>query len=110
MKALALLAVAISLHGATASANDAALEACRAKLKQAQKLEVLYDLQWKGPRLHVVAGPTYYRMPFDAKEGFADTVNCFAMVGKSGCLSFNILHWRSGKATDSYSACKLKPI
>lgn len=91
-------------------ANDAALEACREKLKQAQKLEVLSDLQWKGPRLHVVAGRTYYQMPFHAKEGFADTVNCFAMAGKTGCLSFDVLHWRSGKATERYHACKLNPI
>lgn len=90
--------------------NDAALEACRSKLKAAQKLEVLADLQWKGARLHVVAGPTYYQMPFHAKEGFADTVNCFALAGKTGCLSFDVIHWRSGKASDRYHACKLTPI
>lgn len=107
MKIAPLLLV---LLATSSFANDAALESCRAKLKQAQKLEVLSDLQWKGPRLHVVGGPTYYQMPFHAKEGFADTVNCFAMAGKTGCLSFEILHWRSGKATDRYHACKLSPI
>jgi hypothetical protein len=102
---LALLLAAASTH-----ASDAALESCRAKLKQAQQLDVLTDLQWKGPRLHVVAGRTYYTMPFHAKEGFADTINCFAMAGKSGCLSFDILNWNTGKATDRYSGCKLKPL
>lgn len=91
-------------------ADDAALEACRTKLKQAQTLDVLADLQWQGARLHVVAGSTYYQMPFHAKEGFADTVNCFAMGGRPGCLSFDVLHWRSGKASDRYRACKLKPL
>ena len=106
MKPAPLLMILVSL---SASADDVALEVCRAKLKQAQKLEVLTDLQWKGARLHVVAGPTYYTMPFHAKEGFADTVNCFAMAGRRDCLSFDILHWRSGKATERYSNCKLKP-
>jgi hypothetical protein len=92
---------------ATAEANN--LEACRAKLKQAQKLEVLYDMKWQGPALYVAAGPTYYKMPFDAKEGFADTVNCFAMAGKAGCLSFDITHWMTGRPTDRYHMCKLSP-
>lgn len=106
MNAAPLLLILAALP---ALANDAQLESCRAKLKQAQKLEVLSDLQWKSTRLHVVAGPTYYSMPFHAKEGFADTVNCFAMAGKSGCLSFDILHWRTGRASDHYSGCKLAP-
>lgn len=105
-----LIIAALLFTGVSAHASEAALETCRAKLKQAQKLDVLTDLQWKGPRLHVVAGRTYYTMPFDAKEGFADTVNCFAMAGKSGCLSFDILNWNTGKATDRYSGCKLKPL
>lgn len=97
------------IFSSSTSANDVKLEQCRAKLKQAQKLEVLYDLKWNGPSLHVVAGPTYYRMPFDAKEGFADTVNCFVNVGKDACLTFDIKHWRTGKATDQYHRCKLNP-
>lgn len=105
-----LPAITLLLLCVGAQAGNAELEACRNKLKQAQKLEVLRDLQWKGAHLHVVAGPTYYQMPFDAKEGFADTVNCFAMAGQKNCLSFDILHWRSGKATDRYHACKLKPL
>ncbi len=109
MKTYALFA-ALLFTGLNAHASEAALEQCRAKLKQAQQLDVLNDLQWKGSRLHVVAGKTYYTMPFHAKEGFADTVNCFAMAGKTGCLSFDILNWNTGKPTDRYSGCKLKPL
>lgn len=109
MKCICLL-VLLACASATVSANDARLEACRAKLKKAQGIEVLRDLRWDGPHLHVVAGPTYYQMPFDAKEGFADTVNCFANVGRDGCLAFDIKHWRTGKASERYERCKLKPI
>ena len=94
-----------------AAANDARLEECRAKLKQAQKLEVLQGLEWNAPREpNVTAGPTYYRMPFHAKAGFAETVNCFLMAGRSGCLSFDVTHWRTGKTTERFSMCKLKPL
>ena len=93
-----------------AIANDVRLEQCREKLKAAQKLDVLYDLKWKGATPHVVAGPTYYKMPFDAKEGFAETVNCFLMAGKSGCLTFEIKHWREGKAYERFHMCKLRPL
>lgn len=93
-----------------AIADEKRLEACRAKLIQAQKLDVLRDLQWKGPTAHVVAGPTYYQMPFDNKEVFAETVNCFMMAGGPGCLSFDIKHWQTGRAQERFYMCKLKPI
>ena len=93
------------------AADNAQLEACRVKLKQAQALGVLHDLSWKhGKDPVVVAGRTYFNMPFDAKEGFAETVNCFLMAGKSGCINFEITHWQTGKAVDKWSWCRLKPI
>lgn len=104
-----IIAAAVAITSTSLHADDARLESCRSKLKQAQKLEVLYDLQWKGSTAHVVAGPTYYKIPFDAKEGFAETVNCFLLAGKSGCLTFEIKHYLSGKATDRFHMCKLKP-
>jgi hypothetical protein len=105
-----LPAMMLLMFSISALADNAKLETCRKTLKESQKLEVLYDLQWKGPTLHVVAGPTYYKIPFDAKWGFADAVNCFAMAGKNSCLTFEIKHWLTGKATDRYHMCKLKPI
>jgi hypothetical protein len=107
MRTLAFAVSAILSFSAIAS--DARLEACRSKLIQAHALEVLTDMQWKGSTLHVVAGRTYYQIPFDAKEGFAETVNCFALAGKKGCLSFDIKHWMTGKATDRFHMCKLSP-
>lgn len=92
------------------AASDSRFETCRQKLIQAQKLEVLYDLDWKLPKEpKVVVGPTFFRMPIDAKEGFADTVNCFLMAGASGkCVNFNVLHWQTGKAAGRFSNCRFK--
>ena len=101
--------VIAAMLATSAIANDARLESCRAKLIQAQGLEVLHDLQWKGSTPHVVAGATYYKMPFDNKEVFAETINCFLLAGKSGCLTFDIKHWQTGRANEQFHMCKLRP-
>jgi hypothetical protein len=82
---------------------------CRDKLAQAVNLKVLYSFSWdSGIAPRVVVGPTFITMPFDAKEGFADTVNCVAMSGKSGCVNFDLLHWQTNKQVASYNSCKLR--
>jgi hypothetical protein len=97
--------------GLSFATDDVKLEACRAKLIKAQKLEVLYDLAWqKGSMPKVVAGPTFFTMPIDAKEGFAETVNCFLMVGEPKCIEFDIKHWQTGKSAARWSGCRLKMI
>lgn len=102
--ALALLAFSASAFGADQ------LETCRAKLKQAQKLDVLRDLKWDGrSEPLVVIGPTFKSMAFDGKQGFVATVNCFLTAGKNdACVSFDVIEWRNGTAIGRYSACRLK--
>jgi len=101
----------IAIASSTALADDTAT--CRKKLKASADLGVLYALDWqKSKPPHVVAGHRYYQMPFDAKEGFADNVSCF-LTGKLPpqlCINFEIKHWQTGKATEKYQNCRLKPI
>lgn len=108
MKRLALVALLIS---AQALANDdARFEACRAKLKKANELDVLYGLDWKPPSPpKVTVGRTFFQIPIDAKEGFAETLNCFLMAGKEDeCVNFPLLHWQTGKPIAQFKNCKLK--
>jgi hypothetical protein len=92
-----------------APAVEKRFEGCRAKLKQAKKLDVLHDLDWQhGSMPRVVAGPTFFTIPIDAKEGFADTVNCFLMSGEGGAINFDILDWRTGKVAAKYSLGRLE--
>ena len=83
-------------------------EGCREKLKKAQQLEALYDLEWKRAMPKVVVGPTFYSIPIDAKQGLADTVNCFLMAGKSNYIDFDVLDWQTGKRVAEYSRGKPK--
>jgi len=83
-------------------------EECREKLKKAQQLEALYDLEWKRAMPKVVVGPTFYSIPIDAKQGLADTVNCFLMTGKSNYIDFDLLDWQTGKRVARYSLGRLK--
>jgi hypothetical protein len=97
------LGTATAAHAVSADEN-ARFEGCRTKLKQAQKLDVLYDLDWKpGREPKVVVGPTFFNMPFDAKENFVRTVNCFLMVGADKAISFDVLDYRTGKAVGRFS-------
>ena len=78
--------------------NNAAFEACRNKLIQAQKLDLLYDLKFEGPSPQIFVGPTWYTLPLDAKEGFHDTVQCFVNAGGGGVnVSTQYRDWRTGK-------------
>jgi len=85
------------------------MELCRAKLKEAQQLDVLADLDWKPPKApHVVVGPTFFTMPFDAKQGFAQTVNCFLMNGTSNVINFDLLDSMNHRVVGRWEYGRLK--
>lgn len=77
--------------------SDKTLEQCRAKLKAAQKLDLLYDLKFDGTAAPtVVVGPTYETLPFDARENFALIVNCFINAGKTDqFINFPLLDYKT---------------
>lgn len=100
----AILSLAIWTPALASSVTDKNLEICRAKLKAAHKLDLLYDLQVKGAQAIVVVGPTYDTLPFDAREGFAETVNCFLMAGDtSKFVSFDLLDYQTHKVVATWS-------
>lgn len=107
---LAAVLAAASIAAHAASANDQRFEQCRAKLKKAQKLELLYDMKFESPRgWRVYVGPTFHRVPIDAKEGLAETLNCFFVAGQQGrCMNYVLLDWRSGKQVARFHNCRLK--
>jgi hypothetical protein len=108
MKNRILAFTIIVLTCSTAFAADQ-FEACRAKLKSAQKLGVLRDLKMdRGSEPTVVVGPTFFELDFAAKQRFASTLNCFLTTGKNdACLSFDVTEWRNGTTVGRYSACRL---
>ena len=89
--------------------SDSRFAECQDKLRKAQELKVLYNLDWKPPREPlVVVGPTFFTIPFDAKEGFVATVNCLLMAGdESKMVNFDILDWRTNKSIGRFSYGKL---
>lgn len=108
-----ILILSLALGSPVTFAGDAEFEKCRSKLKVAQKLDLLYDLDWKSGRdmPRVVVGPTFFTVPIDAKEGFAATVNCFLMAGDSGkCVNFDVLHWQTGKAVGRFNNCRFRML
>jgi len=83
-------------------------EDCRAKLKKAQQLELLYNLEIQGAEPLVVVGPTFYTVPFDTKQNFADTINCFLMTGQAKYINFDLRDYRTNEVVAVYRYGKLK--
>lgn len=101
-------AAAISIPAIAAPSNTQ-FEQCKSKLIKAQKLNILYQFDIERQRPKIVVGPTFFQLPIDAKEGFADTLNCFLVGGEQGTyIPFNLLHWQTGKRVARYSSGKLE--
>jgi len=78
-------------------------EECRGKLKKAQQLDLLHDLKLDGGLPTVVVGPTFYTIPFETKQAFADTVNCFVTAGQHKVTSFDLLDSMTHRTVAHYS-------
>lgn len=74
--------------------------------QEGRELDLLHDLTI-GPLPHVVVGPTFYTIPLEAKQGFADTVNCFLMTGQDNYINFDLLDYKTGHVVAEYSYGKL---
>lgn len=114
IKKLFAISVAIGFfsisQGAFGSPVDSdRVEQCRAQLIQAQQLDVLFDLQWPNARgtPRVVVGRTYFNLRHDAREGFAQTVNCFLVGGRDRCVNFPLIDQRNA-VVGNWENCRLK--
>jgi hypothetical protein len=80
---------------------------CKGKLKQAKELDVLADLNAKGPSIKVTVGPAFFTVPTDIQQEFARTVNCFFVKGAGRGVSFDLIHWQTGKKVASWNGDRL---
>lgn len=81
---------------------------CKEKLKKAQELEMIYDIQAKGASLKVLVGPTFFTVPIDTKQGFGEVVNCVILEGGSGGIPYPFIHWQTGKRVGSWNGYKVE--
>ena len=82
-------------------------EICKEKLKQAKELDVLSDLNVKGSSIEVTVGPAFFTVPTDTQQEFARTVNCFFVKGVDRGVSFDLMHWQTGKKVASWNGDRL---
>ena len=82
-------------------------EICKEKLKQAKELDVLSDLNAKGSSIKVTVGPAFFTVPNDTQQEFARTVNCFFVKGADRGVSFDLMHWQTGKKIASWNGDRL---
>jgi hypothetical protein len=113
VRALLILGALCSLAPSAWSAptaDEARFSQCQAKMKKAKELDLLYDLTWeRGSAPRVLVGRTFFTIPIDAKEGFAEQLNCFLVAGQPGkCMNFTLRDWRTGKPVARFENCRLK--
>lgn len=82
-------------------------EICKGRLKQAKELDVLSDLNAKGSSIKVTVGPAFFTVPIDTQQEFARTVNCFLVKGAGRGVSFDLIHWQTGKKVASWKGDRL---
>ena len=80
---------------------------CTGKSKQAKELDVLSDLNTKGSSIKVTVGPAFFTVPIDIQQEFARTVNCFFVKGADRGVSFDLIHWQTGKKVASWNGDRL---
>jgi hypothetical protein len=80
---------------------------CTGKLKQAKELDVLSDLNATGSSIKVTVGPAFFTVPIDTQQEFARTVNCFFVKGADRGVSFDLIHWQTGKKVASWNGDRL---
>jgi len=80
---------------------------CKGKLEQAKELDVLADLNAKGSSIKVTVGPAFFTVPTDTQQEFARTVNCFFVKGADRGVSFDLIHWQTGKKIASWNGDRL---
>jgi hypothetical protein len=89
--------------------DDARFNVCRSKLLAAKDLHVLSDLDWKPPaEPHLVVGPGFFTIGVGAKQGFAETVNCFLMAGaRDLSVDFDLLDPHTGQVVGRFAGRRL---
>jgi hypothetical protein len=80
---------------------------CKGKLEQAKELDVLSDLNVKGSRIKVTVGSAFFTVPIETQQEFARTVNCFLAKGAGRGVSFDLIHWQTGKKVASWNGDRL---
>ena len=80
---------------------------CKGKLEKAKELDVLSDLNASGSSIKVTVGPAFFTVPSDTQQEFARTVNCFFAKGASRGLSFDLIHWQTGKKVARWNGDRL---
>lgn len=105
----ALLAVLLAAAPLTVRADAAAFDTCNAALRDTQTRGIFHGLAWEAPhrRPFVLVGEGFFELSAPERQRFAEAVNCYFTVGKTGmCLNINFLHWRGGEQLARFRNCR----
>jgi len=81
---------------------------CAGEVAAALESKMLDTVRPEGRGIRVVAGPEFFKMKSSDRQKIIAEVNCLAVGGNSGTISFDVLHWQSGQRIGRFAAGKFE--
>ena len=91
-----------------AKAAEARMMNCAGDVAAALESKMLNTVRPEGRGIRVVAGPEFFKMKPSDRQKIIAEVNCLAVGGNSGTISFDVLHWQSGQRIGRFAAGKFE--
>ena len=89
-----------------AKAAEAHMMNCAGEVAAALESKMLDTVRPQGRGIRVVAGPEFFKMKSSDRQKIIADVNCLAVGGNGGTISFDVLHWQSGQRIGRFAAGK----
>ena len=87
---------------------EARMMNCAGEVAAALKSKMLDTVHPEGQDIRVVAGPGFFKAKLPDRQRIIANVNCLAAGGNGGAITFDVLHWQTGKRIGQFAAGKFE--
>ncbi len=87
---------------------EARMMNCAGEVAAALKSKMLDTVRPEGQGIRVVAGPGFFKAKLPDRQRIIANVNCLAAGGNGDAITFDVLHWQTGKRIGQFAAGKFE--
>jgi hypothetical protein len=91
-----------------AKTAEARMMNCAGGVAAALKSKMLDTVRPEGKGIRVVAGPGFFKAKLTDRRKIITNINCLAMGGNGGAITFDVLHWQTGQRIGQFVAGKFE--
>ena len=91
-----------------AKTAEARMMNCAGQVAAALKSKMLDTVRPEGQDIRVVAGPGFFKAKLPDRQRIIANINCLAAGGNGGAITFDVLHWQTGKRIGQFAAGKFE--